>query len=55
MNQQVRNELVMRHLERAYKASHAGDSQILTQENKVQDAILDAISKLNRQGVETSI
>ena len=55
MNQNERDKLVMRHLERAYKASHAGEAQILIQENKVQDAILDAISKLNRQGVETSI
>ena len=60
MNQKERDKLVMRHLERAYRASHSGDSKSQDfrkqrGENKVQDAILDAISKLNRQGIETSI
>ena len=60
MNQGERSALVMRHLERAYRASHAADSksQDWTKrrgDNEVEDAILDAISILNRYGVRSTI
>ena len=60
MNQKERDKLVMRHLERAYRASHSGDSKSQDfrkqrGEDEVEMAILDAIIKLNRHDVKTSI
>ena len=55
MNQQERNELVMRHLERAYKANQGGGSYRPPPEREVSRAILDAILVLSRQGVSTTI
>ena len=48
MNMKERNELVMRHLERAYKASHSGDSKSSDWkkqrgDDEVQTAIFAAI------------
>jgi len=51
MNQQERNELVMRHLERAYKANRRSKQK----QREVSRAILDAILTLSRQGIETTL
>ena len=53
-----RNELVMRHLERAYRASHSGDSKAFNKErgdNPVENVILEAIMILERYGTPTTI
>ena len=60
MINQERKELVMRHLERAYRASRprhlsAQDWTKQRGDDEVEQAILDAISKLHRQGVPVTI
>lgn len=51
MTRQEQDELVMRHLERAYRASHANDSNAYNAssgEGELSDAIINAISILAR-------
>ena len=47
MTRQERDELTMRHLERAYRANHATDSYAYG-ESAISEAILEAISLLAR-------
>ena len=58
MNQRDRDALVMRHLERAYKACHAADSKAQGRErgdNELGKAILNAIAIMVRRGTPTTI
>ena len=51
MTGQERDKLTMRHLERAYRVSHATDSKArngMTGESTLSNAILEAISLLAR-------
>ena len=54
MNNGERDALVMRHLERAYRASCSHDHKGRG-DNEVQDAILEAIAILNRRGTRATI
>ena len=54
MNNGERDALVMRHLERAYRASCGHDNKGRG-DNKVEDAILEAIAILHRRGTRTTI